>query len=280
MQTNIHRKFIKLILKLKRWILCELCPFVFCAGTDKPLTYTRSRSAIFFSPILPKNLLLISNMAHLTIEVFACFYFACHYNLRFPIVSFFRFLSFFFLCILSYLKPWGTLTVDSGWAFNDFSYRIRYHGWLVVLRGKLSHVARWGMIAFCRRKGALKNVNMLTVSKSGRSYIPGKPLSSDLRHIIIDKIIDGGGNPLTMIFPGRFVNLVSVKHASVWACEPLLLSQPCFLLCEYPVSMAGEANSKTLILMLLAPLSNKPFICKLKYFLDKSTRRQFHLPLL
>ena len=38
-----------------------------------------------------------------------------------------------------------------------------------------------------------------------------------------------------------------------------------------PVSTAGEENSKTLILMLLAPLSNKPFICKLKYFLDKST---------
>ena len=121
----------------------------------------------------------------------------------------------------------------------------------------------------------LKNVNMLTISKSGHSYIPGKPLSSDLRHIIIDKIIDGGGNPLTMIFPGRFVNLVSVEHASVLACEPLLPSQPCI-----PVSTAGEANSKTLILMFLAPLSNKPFICKLKYFLDKSMRRQFHLPLL
>ena len=106
---------------------------------------------------------------------------------------------------------------------------------------------------------------MLTVSKSGRCYIPGKPLSSDLRHII-DKIIDGGGNLLTMIFPGRFVNLVSVEHASVLACEPLLPSQPCI-----PVSTAGEANSKTLILMFLAPLSNKPFICKLKYFLDKST---------
>ena len=63
---------------------------------------------------------------------------------------------------------------------------------------------------------------MLTVSKSGRSYIPGKPLSSDLRHIIIDKIIDAGGNPLTMIFPGRFVYLVSVEHASVLGREPLL----------------------------------------------------------
>ena len=116
---------------------------------------------------------------------------------------------------------------------------------------------------------------MLTEIKSVCSYIPGKPLSSDLRHIIIDKIIDGGGNPLTMIFPGRFVNLVSVEHASVLARDPLLPSQPSFLL-----STAGEANSKTLILMLLAPLSNKPFICKLKYFLDKSMRRQFHLPLL
>ena len=69
---------------------------------------------------------------------------------------------------------------------------------------------------------------MLTVSKSGRSYIPGKPFSSDLRHIIIDKIIDGGGNPLTMIFPGRFVNLVSVEHVSVLARKPLLPPQPVF----------------------------------------------------
>ena len=106
---------------------------------------------------------------------------------------------------------------------------------------------------------------MLTVSKSGRFYIPGKPLSSDLRHIIIDKIIEGGGDPLAMIFPGRFVNLVSVEHASVLARDPLLPSQPCFLLCEY------QYLRPTLILMLLAPLSNKPFICKLKYFLDKST---------
>ena len=89
------------------------------------------------------------------------------------------------------------------------------------------------MIAFCRRKGALKNVNMLTEIKSICSYIPGKPLSSDLRHIIIDKIIDGGGNPLTMIFPGEFVNFMSVEHKSVLAREPLLLSQPSFLLCEY-----------------------------------------------
>ena len=37
------------------------------------------------------------------------------------------------------------------------------------------------------------------------------------------------------------------------------------------IHTAGEANSKTLILMFLAPLSNKSFICKLKYFLDKST---------
>ena len=133
------------------------------------------------------------------------------------------------------------------------SYKCAYSGfrlsvkWLQLSRSLsrlLGCVARqivrrcWGggggrMIAFCRRKGALQNVNMLTVSKSGHSYMPGKPLSSELRHIIIDKIIDGGGNPLTMIFPGRFVNLVSVEHASVLAREPLLPSQPCFLLCEY-----------------------------------------------
>ena len=87
------------------------------------------------------------------------------------------------------------------------------------------------MIAFCRRKGALQNVNMLTVSKSDRSYIPGKPLSSDLRHIISDKIIDGRGDALTIIFPRRFVNLVRVEHASVLARDPRLPSQPCFLFC-------------------------------------------------
>ena len=51
-------------------------------------------------------------------------------------------------------------TADSAWAFNDVSYRVRYHGWLVALRGKLSDVARRGMIAFCRRKGALQNVDL------------------------------------------------------------------------------------------------------------------------
>ena len=157
------------------------------------------------------------------------------------------------------------LTTDSGWAFNDVSYRVCYHGWLVALRGKLSDVASQDIIAFCWTKGALQNVNMLTVSKSGRSYIPGKPLSSDLRHIIIDKIIEWVGDPLTMIFPSRFVNLVSIEHASVLARYPLLPSQPCFLLCEY------QYLRPTLILILLAPLSKKPFICKLKYFLDKST---------
>ena len=70
------------------------------------------------------------------------------------------------------------------------------------------------MIAFCMKKGALQNVNMLTVSKSGRSYIPGKPLSSDLRHLIIDKIVEGGGDPLTMIFPGRFVDIANELNVS------------------------------------------------------------------
>ena len=83
-----------------------------------------------------------------------------------------------------------------------------------------------------RRVKECKHVDRIIKSKSRRSYIPGKPLSSDLRHIIIDKMIDGGGNPLTMIFPGRFVNLVSVEHASVLVRDPLLPSQPCFLFCD------------------------------------------------
>ena len=36
------------------------------------------------------------------------------------------------------------ITADSGWVLNDVRYRVRYHGWLVVLRGKLSDVARRG----------------------------------------------------------------------------------------------------------------------------------------
>ena len=126
-------------------------------------------------------------------------------------------------------------TADSGWAFHDVSYRVRYHDWLVALRGKSSDVARWGMIAFWRRKGALQNVNMLTVSKSGRSYILGKPLSSHLRHIIIDKI-----HRLQFRKFGKNYCMFS----TLWI----------------PVSTASEANPKTPILMLLAPLSNKPFI--------------------
>ena len=31
-------------------------------------------------------------------------------------------------------------TADSGLAFNDVSYRVRYHSWLVALQGKLSGV--------------------------------------------------------------------------------------------------------------------------------------------
>ena len=69
---------------------------------------------------------------------------------------------------------------------------------------------------------------MLTVSKKVALISQENLLSSDLRHIIIDKLIDGGGNPLTMIFPGRFVNLVSAEHASVLAREALLPPQPVF----------------------------------------------------
>ncbi|XP_068704531.1 uncharacterized protein [Montipora foliosa] len=65
------------------------------------------------------------------------------------------------------------------------------------------------------KKGVLQNVNMLTVSKSGCSYIPRKPLSSDLRHLIIDKIVEGGGDPLTMIFPGRFVDIANELNVSL-----------------------------------------------------------------
>ena len=43
-------------------------------------------------------------------------------------------------------------TADSGWAFNDVSYRVPYHGWLVALQGKLSDVARRGWYRFVWEK--------------------------------------------------------------------------------------------------------------------------------
>ena len=50
---------------------------------------------------------------------------------------------------------------------------------------------------------------MLTVSKTVPLISQENLLSSDLRHIIIDKIIEGRGDPLTMIFPGRFVDIAN-----------------------------------------------------------------------
>ena len=55
---------------------------------------------------------------------------------------------------------------------------------------------------------------MRKVNKHQRSYLPGKPLSLDLRSSIIDKIVQRGGNSTTGHFPGRYVDVASELNLS------------------------------------------------------------------
>lgn len=56
----------------------------------------------------------------------------------------------------------------------------------------------------------------------GRLYEPGKPLSKDLRTLIVNKIILDGGDPATGVFAGRFtdiarpLNVSSAVVSNVW----------------------------------------------------------------
>ena len=56
----------------------------------------------------------------------------------------------------------------------------------------------------------------------GRLYVPGKPLSKDLRTLIVNKIILDGGDPTTGVFAGRFtdiarpLNVSSAVVSNVW----------------------------------------------------------------
>ena len=73
---------------------------------------------------------------------------------------------------------------------------------------------------------------MWKVNKHQRSYLPGKPLSLDLRSSIIDKIVQRGGNSTTGHFSGRYVdvaselNLSSAVVSKIWKqfCETNSLS--------------------------------------------------------
>ena len=59
---------------------------------------------------------------------------------------------------------------------------------------------------------------MWTVNSLGRSYISGKPLSKDLRSVIVDTIINEGGDPSTGQFNGTYSSVakaVKVNHATV-----------------------------------------------------------------
>lgn len=55
---------------------------------------------------------------------------------------------------------------------------------------------------------------MWKISSKGRSYNPGKALSSDIRIGIIDKIIQRGGNSITGVFPGHFTDIASEFNVS------------------------------------------------------------------
>ena len=48
---------------------------------------------------------------------------------------------------------------------------------------------------------------MWLVNKHGRLFAQGKPLSHDLRLLIINKIINNGGNQATGIFPGKYTDI-------------------------------------------------------------------------
>ena len=48
----------------------------------------------------------------------------------------------------------------------------------------------------------------------GRLYIPGKPLSKDLRSLIVNKIILEGGDPATGIFNEKFTDFADSLHVS------------------------------------------------------------------
>ena len=48
---------------------------------------------------------------------------------------------------------------------------------------------------------------MWRTNEHGRLFVPGKPLSKDLRLLIIGNIIKNGGDPETGVFPGKFVEV-------------------------------------------------------------------------
>ena len=51
---------------------------------------------------------------------------------------------------------------------------------------------------------------MEKVSKKGRTFVNGKCLGNDLRNLIIDDCLTGGGDPETQYFPGKF-NVIADK---------------------------------------------------------------------
>jgi hypothetical protein len=46
---------------------------------------------------------------------------------------------------------------------------------------------------------------MWRANEHGRLFMPGKPLSEDLRLLIVGNIISNGGDPETGVFPGKLL---------------------------------------------------------------------------
>lgn len=119
-------------------------------------------------------------------------------------------------------------TADSGWVRvkNHLSRRICCNSWLIALQRKMQMLPR-GNENVILGKGVLWHVKLWDVSRSSHSYLPGKPLSSDLRCTVIDKILERGGRLLIIIFPANLgIRLTSDNAAfptqkvstAAWKC--------------------------------------------------------------
>ena len=56
---------------------------------------------------------------------------------------------------------------------------------------------------------------MSEVSKLGRTYIRGKAINDDLRSLVIDQIVEMGGDPATGFFQGSYSAVSSKLKLSV-----------------------------------------------------------------
>ena len=68
---------------------------------------------------------------------------------------------------------------------------------------------------------------MWRANEYGRLFTPGKPLSQELRPLIIGNIIKNGGDPETGVFPGKFVDIARHLSESDLQYIEFLRGSPC-----------------------------------------------------